>query len=116
MTRPRERPWQEVVIERYRRKGNPKLGPLQVKVALPFVRYLDAAAKVENVTRATFIRRACAVQMQRVLGGSITQYLLLCPESKPYGTRGGLFDTNDFDTGQDIEQWCPHPGCDGSHI
>lgn len=103
-------------MERYRRRGNPKLGPLQVKVALPFVRYLDAAAKAENVTRATFIRRACAVQMQRVLGGSISDYLNLCPSSKPYGTKGGVFTAEEFDMGDGIGHWCPHPGCDGTHI
>ena len=114
MTLPRERDWREVILERYKRKGNPHLGPLQVKVALPFVRAMDAAAKKEDTTRATFIRRAVAVQLVRVLGGSVHDYLTLCPSSKRYGTAGSQGDG--FDTGEDIGRWCPHPGCNGLHL
>jgi hypothetical protein len=114
MTRPREVDWREELMERYKRVGNPRLGPLQVKVSLPFLRYLDRAAQTMGVNRSTFIRRACAVQIAHVLHRPVREITAQCPSPKPWGF--DKFPGKDIDHGADIEQWCPHPGCDGSHL
>lgn len=102
-------------MERYKRKGNKHLGPLQVKVSLDFLKILDEAAKRRNVNRATFIRRACAVQMASVLDRDLLLILRLGPSAKPWGNTGARnLDTSD--DGDGIENWCTHPGCDGRHL
>jgi hypothetical protein len=114
LTLPRERDWREVVMERYQRKGNPRLGPLQVKVSLPFLGLMDEAAQRLNVNRSTLIRRAVAVQIAAVLGRDIAGVLRYCPNPKPWGFNG--WPGEEMDDGTGIEHFCPHPGCDGSHL
>lgn len=101
-------------MERYKRVGNPNLGPLQVKVALPFLRLMDEAAERVGANRSTFIRRAIAVQIASVLGRDVNGILRFCPEPKPWGF--SAFPGKAMDDGTGIEAWCPHPGCDGSHL
>jgi hypothetical protein len=114
MTLPRERDWREVLMERYKRVGNPRMGPLQVKVSLPFLQLMDEAAKRMNANRSTFIRRAVAVQIAHVLQRDVHGILRYCPDPKPWGFDG--FPGSEMDDGTNIEQWCPHPGCRGSHL
>lgn len=114
MTLPRERDWREVVIERYKRVGSPRLGPLQVKVSLPFLGLMDEAAQRMNANRSTFIRRSIAVQIAHVLGRDVNSILRYCPEPKRWGFTG--FPGSVQDDGTNIELWCPHPGCSGSHL
>lgn len=101
-------------MERYKRKGNPNLGPLQVKVSLPFLGLMDEAAKRKNVNRSTFIRRAVAVQIAAALRRDVYSILRYCPEPKPWQFNG--YPGKEMDDGRGIQQWCPHPGCDGSHL
>lgn len=114
MTRPREGDWRVELMERYKRVGHPRLGPLQVKVSLPFLRRLDAAAKSVGVNRSTFIRRAVAVQVATVLGVDVRTILVHSPSPKPWGF--DRFPGSDIDDGTGITTWCTHPGCDGSHL
>lgn len=114
MTRPREGDWRDNVMKRYKRVGNPNLGPLQVKVSLPFLELMDAAAQRMNVNRATFQRRAIAIQIAHVLGRDVHGILRYCPSSKPWGFNG--WPGTEMDDGQGIEHWCPHPGCNGQHL
>lgn len=114
MTLPRERDWKEVLMERYKRVGNPRLGPLQIEVALPFLNLMDAAAQRMNVNRSTFIRRALAVQIAHVLQRDIGGILRYCPSAKPWAFKG--FPGREMDDSAGIEMWCPHPGCNGSHL
>jgi hypothetical protein len=116
MTLPNRPDWRKVIMEKYARKGNPNLGPLQVEVRLQFVKILDEAARRQNVTRATFIRRSCAIQMARVLGLDVRTLLLMCPSVRPWRDRSGPRPIDAHDLGEGIEQWCPHPECDGSHL
>lgn len=102
-------------MERYRRKGNPRLGPLQVQVALPFLSLMDEAAKRIGVNRATFIRRALAVQIAAILGRDIHSVLRYSPSAKPWGVNHGS-NKDTTDDGDGIEWFCPHPGCRGSHL
>lgn len=114
MTKPREGDWRTTVLERYKRKGNPSLGPLQVKVSLPFLALMDEAAKRLNVNRSTFIRRAVAVQIARVLDRDVHGILRYCPSPKPWEFNG--FPGTDTDDGSGIHNWCTHPGCRGKHL
>lgn len=106
--------WRDNLMQRYKRVGSPRLGPLQVKVSLPFLSMLDNAARTMGVNRSTFIRRACAVQMAAVLHKPVRSILAYSPSAKPWGF--DKFPGKDVDLGMDIEHWCPHPGCDGSHL
>ena len=101
-------------MERYKRVGNPTLGPLQVKVSLPFLKLMDEAAKRMNVNRSTFIRRAVAVQIAKVLDRDVYGILTYCPEAKPWGF--DKFPGKKMDDGSGIQNWCTHPGCSGSHL
>jgi hypothetical protein len=108
--------WRANIMERYSRKGHPRLGPLQVKVALPFLRLMDEAARRRGVNRSTFIRRSVAVQIAAALDRDLLLLLRLCPSAKPWGGQFELYTAEQVDEGERIEAWCPHPGCDGSHL
>lgn len=101
-------------MERYKRVGNPRMGPLQVKVSLPFLRLMDEAARRMNVNRSTFIRRSVAVMIARVLDRDVHGILRYCPDPKPWGFN--QFPGSAMDDGTGITMWCTHPGCDGSHL
>lgn len=79
-----------------------------------FVALMDAAAKVTGYNRSTFMRRAIAIQVAHVLKMPVHQVLWHSPAPGPYG--GRQFYAGKRDHGEDIENWCPHPGCEGEHL
>lgn len=96
----------------------------QVRVWWPFLRHLDAAALVKGVNRSTYIRRALVVAMAHDLAMDprLIAFHTIAPDAsmwkdpnRPKDSRGGKFIVS-RDDGSGIETWCPHPGCDGSHL
>lgn len=116
MSRTPERPWQEVILERYRARKPGSLGPLQVKVAVDYLTILNQACRVAGVERNTFIRRAVAVHAAAVLGVNPRSLLQHCPPPRQWGQSAKRAGLDEVDTGEGLEKWCPHPGCDGAHL
>lgn len=113
--------WRENVIEAvranaiYKTEFTRDLIPFHMRCSHEFVGLLDSAARVLDYNRSTFARRAIAVQVAKVLGVPVSQVLHHSPAPGPFGTaiqsiRGGR------DLGLGIEDFCPHPGCDGKHL
>ena len=95
-----------------------ELRPLQLTATRLFVRYVDKAAAKRGVNRSTYIRRICAIAAAADLG--IPVRVILHESPRPDGFKaerlrtGALAGARDDGTG--IEDWCPHPGCDGAHL
>lgn len=114
--------WQESILTRLdQTKGNRSttpwgrdLRPLQMSASRDFIRYIDEAAKKAGVNRFTFIRRATAVAVAHLTGDSVLRLLTYSPRALPFGHQGKR--TPGHDTGEGIELFCPHPGCDGQHL
>lgn len=96
----------------------------QVRIWWPFIRHLDAAALVKGVNRSTYIRRALAVAMAYDLDMDVRDLLqhTIHPDASRFRDpkrprqRGKSAFAPTRDDGVGIEKWCPHPGCDGTHI
>lgn len=94
---------------------------LLVIVFPAFNRHLDAAALTRGVTRSSYVRRALSVAMAHDLGLSVGTFLrhTISPDARWDSQRrrrpDGRFISR-RDDGAGIQQWCPHPGCDGSHL
>jgi hypothetical protein len=98
----------------YESEFNGTLNRLHLHLDLVFIRLLDRAAKVKDVNRSSYIRRSIAVMIAHDLGLTIQEVLIHSPAIGRYGqhqTNRGRRDRS-----QDIEHWCPHPGCDGKHF
>lgn len=119
--------WREVVMERYvearRRSGfsagrfRRDLHPLQFSCTKEYAAFLSAAAQQLDVNRSTFVRRALAVAMAHVLQVDVRDILYHSPKARPYGPLRHVGEgAGQHDTGEGIEAWCPHPGCDGAHL
>jgi hypothetical protein len=119
--------WRAEVVrhyeERHAASGRAKtvfgrtLRPLQLTATLAYVAFIDRAAQGRNVNRSTYIRRALAVAAGADLGVPVK--VILWESPKPGGFRNDKMRTKDGgerDTGEGIEDWCPHPGCDGAHL
>jgi hypothetical protein len=120
--------WKKTVVANYekRHQANSKraktvfgrtLRPLQLTATLEFVAFVDRAAQRRDVNRSTYVRRTLAVAVARDLGVPVRVVLWESP--KPGGFRNEKIrvrDGGERDEGQGIEDWCPHPGCDGAHL
>lgn len=94
-----------------------ELRPLQLTAALKFVQIIDAAAQARGVNRSTFIRRSAALVAAHTLGIDVRDILWHSPAPDGYRAQRLRVDTGGArDTGEGIEQWCPHPGCEGDHL
>jgi len=94
---------------------------LLVIVFPAFNRHLDAAALTRGVTRSSYVRRALSVAMAHDLGLPVGRFLrhTISPDARwdserQRGQDGRYISRRDDGTG--IQDWCPHPGCDGSHL
>lgn len=116
--------WKARVLAKYRQqrsnhpRGKTKFGsahrPLQLQATIEFVQLCDKAAQKMDVNRSTFYRRAVAVVAAAILDIDPRVLLWETPAPGPYGVfRVG---TNTRDLGVGIEEWCPHPGCNGEHL
>lgn len=120
--------WQEDIVAKVAAKPRnhestttpfgPALKPLQFAATIPFMRYINGAAQQMGVNRSTYVRRALAVHAANVLGMDVRLILFETPtplnagvQRLPKDQRRGLRDL-----GVGIEEWCPHPGCDGEHL
>jgi len=90
------------------------LSPLSFAVSSEFMRLLDGAAVARDVNRASFARRAIALQVAHVLGMPIHQVLYETPCPGRWGRIQNA--PGERDLGEGIENWCPHPGCTGDHL
>lgn len=123
--------WQSNVLGQIavtRKRGNrrestkspfgPAMKPLQFAATTGFMVFVNGAAEKVGVNRSTYIRRALAVHTAHVLGIPVRLILMESPEVRAFGAQTspqrqalGLHDN-----GEGIEDWCPHPGCDGTHL
>ena len=119
--------WKANVLAKYRRQRarngrsdtpfGRSLRPLQFTATLEYVRLVDRAARAYGVNRSTFYRRAAAVVAAGVLGIDVRAILIESPRPAGYGEHRLRVDVAGArDTGEGIEAWCPHPGCDGAHL
>lgn len=94
------------------------LHPLQFGCTREFADMLARAAKARGVQKSTFARRALAVAIASVLGIDVRQVLYYSPKPRAWDENHGrhIHDGNRRDDGAGIESWCPHPGCNGSHL
>ena len=113
----------EALRERRKKNGRPntvfgrELRPLQLTATLKFVRYVDEAAAALGVNRSTFVRRAAAVVAAKVIDVDVATILHESPAPSGFGEQRMRTDRAGMrDTGDGIEAWCAHPGCDGSHF
>lgn len=90
------------------------LSPLRFHADVDFIQMFDAAARTLNVNRSTYVRRAIAVQVSRHLGIPVSLVLWHSPCSGEYGK--GQDYPGERDLGEGIQNFCPHPGCDGRHF
>lgn len=119
--------WQERLLENYR-TARQKRGfssglfrkdqrPLQFTCTLEFVAFTRRAAKAMGVNHSSFVRRALAVAAAAVLGEDVRDILYHSPSVKPWEPTGEFSaGAGQRDDGTGIEQWCPHPHCDGHHL
>lgn len=121
--------WQERLLANYR-AARKKRGfsdglfrkdqrPLQFSCTVAFVAFTRRAARAMGVNHSTFVRRALAVAAAGVLDEDVRDILYHSPTPKPWerakGTPVGM-GAGERDDGTGIEQWCPHPHCDGHHL
>ena len=119
--------WKTKVLSRYReqraRNGRSEtpfgrsLRPLQFTATMEYLRIVDRAAQRVGVNRSTFYRRSAAVVAAAILGIDVRAILIESPRPSGYGEHRLRVDVAGArDTGEGIEKWCPHPGCDGHHL
>lgn len=95
----------------WRRSGN----LLQFVCGGEFIHFIDDAARTMGVNRASFCRRAIAVQVAKILDKNIHEIIWYTPEPSEYRS-GGARAIGSRDLGDGITAWCPHPGCSGAHL
>ena len=94
-----------------------ELRPLQLTAALKYVQIIDAASAALGVNRSTFVRRAAAVAAADVLSVNVRDILWHCPAPDGFRAQRMRVDQGGArDSGDGIEKWCAHPGCDGAHL
>ncbi len=103
----------EILKQKRRHKGD-YLGPLQLRVSLPWLKIADMAADRRGLNRTSYVRRALSVHMAGDLGLPVHPILALL--TPPRGRNDSTRKEKTFDDGTGIEDWCPHPGCDGAHL
>ena len=93
------------------------MNPLQFSCTRKFVAYLSAAALSREINRSTYARRVLAVAIAHDLGIDVREVLWHTPVPRPPGPQKIVGEkSGERDLGEGIEHWCPHPGCDGSHL
>lgn len=90
------------------------LNRLHLHLDLVFIRLLDKACRVRDVNRSSYMRRAIALQIAHDLKMPVLDVLRHSPAQGQYGRH--QTERGRRDRGQGIEDWCPHPGCDGKHL
>ena len=77
----------------------------------------EAAAR-HGISASSYARRALSLHLAADLDLNLREILWLCPELNPpkYNQVGNMRKGNSHDDGEGIEKWCPHPGCDGTHL
>jgi hypothetical protein len=115
--------WQDAVLSsvRNRDRGTESLNtafgralkPMNFSCTVAYVLYVNRAARAMGVNRSTYVRRALAVHAAHVLGIDVREILWESPAPRRWDPQQakGLRDD-----GFGIGAWCPHPGCDGSHL
>lgn len=120
--------WQDVVMaqlgQRHQKKARgpaPYPGsfrrdliPLHFHCAREFIGFIDKAARKRDVNRSSYVRRAIAVAIAHDLGMNIRDLLYHSPAIGAFGKH--QYYRGHRDTAEGIEQWCPHPGCEGEHL
>jgi hypothetical protein len=88
--------------------------PLHFHSSVEFIRLLVKAAQLRDVNKSSYSRRAIALLIAHDLGMPIHEVLY---ETPCIGRWGKIQNSpGERDLGEDIENWCPHPGCDGEHL
>lgn len=87
---------------------------IHVIVGRSFDLQLRQAAKKRGVSMSAYARRAIAQLIARDLELSVKEVLSRAPAPRPMNS--AAFYGGEVDNGEGIEDWCPHPGCDGSHL
>jgi hypothetical protein len=90
------------------------LVPTNTSYTPEFMRLLSLAAERRDVNRSTYIRRAVALVMSADLDLPIGDILYHSPA--PGRWQALQRNPGGRDEAVGIDQWCPHPGCDGSHL
>jgi hypothetical protein len=98
----------------YRGAFRHELMPLHIHCAREFVGLIEKAARLRDVNRSSYIRRSIAVLLAHDLNMPITDVLYHSPAIGPHGRH--QWRRGERDQGEGINQWCPHPGCDGHHL
>jgi hypothetical protein len=91
-----------------------KMNPLAFNTSNEYMVLLDSAARLRDINRASYVRRALSLLVAHDLGMPIHQVLWETPCIGRWGkvqNRPG-----ERDAGEGIENWCPHPDCDGDHL
>ena len=96
----------------------PAMKPLKFSATLAYMTYVNAAAEKMVLNRSAFVRRAIAVQAAHVLGIDVHDVLFESPKPRPVvgWPLWAEQAAGAHDDGEGIEAFCPHPGCDGSHL
>lgn len=87
---------------------------LQFKSTGKWVEMLSRAARQRNVNRSAYSRRAVSILVAHDLGIPLQEVLQETPMLGTYGVVQNKPAARD--DGKGIENWCPHPGCDGEHL
>lgn len=79
---------------------------------------IHEAALSRGIATSSYARRLLSIAAAKDLGINLRDLLALTPELTPtqWSPGGGLRKSGTRDNGEGIEDWCPHPGCDGSHF
>lgn len=90
---------------------------ISLNVRREFMKALDEACQVTNLSRASYIRRALTLTVAKHIGSHPLALVQLHPQTTAYGgqanPRAGVFPPDD---GVGLEAFCPHPDCDGKHL
>lgn len=120
--------WQDKVVDKVARKPRhhesmntpfgPALKPLQFAATVKFMRFINDSAQVVGVNRSTYVRRVLAVHASSVLKVPVRMILWESPKPRRWGEhyQPSAQAAGQRDDGEGIESWCPHPGCDGTHL
>lgn len=79
-----------------------------------FTALVKTAARVRGVNQATYIRRVMAVAIAHDLHMPVLDVLYHSPGTGAWGA--GQDVPGSRDSGAEIDNWCPHPDCNGSHL
>ena len=89
---------------------------MQTSVPPSFVYLVDKATTELNYARSGWLRRAVAVALSKQLDIPLSEILATTSQVRRKDNRLPLYPDPGYDDLTEIELFCPHPGCDGSHF